>query len=131
MRSDVVGSAPRIDVPNWTSVRTGVDLIASKWALPILAELCTGPKRHNQISRSLAVDNKQLGRALRRLQEAQLVSRQIHEARQQVQVWYQLTGCGRELLPLLTALGKWRDNITPSAVTVESPAVAARHEKSA
>jgi DNA-binding HxlR family transcriptional regulator len=131
MRSDVAGSAPRIDVTNWTSVRTGVGLIASKWTLPVLAELCTGPKRHNQISRALAVDNKQLGRSLRSLQEARLVSRETHESRQQVQVWYRLTASGRELLPLLAALGNWSDKTASRAMRDESPAVAARHQKSA
>jgi DNA-binding HxlR family transcriptional regulator len=102
-------SAPRADVTNWTSVRASVDLIASKWALPVLAELSIGSKRHNELCRALAVDNKQLGRVLRRLQEAQVVSRKTDVTRQQVRVWYQLTRHGRVLLPLLKELGEWGD----------------------
>src|SRR4051812_46386020 len=112
MASDAVNSAHRADVTDWTSVCEGIALIASKWALPVVAQLSTGPKRHNELCRALDVDHKQLGRALGRLQDAQLVSRKTDVTGQPVQVWYQLTRCGRELVPLLLALGTWSDSLT-------------------
>jgi DNA-binding HxlR family transcriptional regulator len=100
-------STSHADVTDWTSVRASLDLVASKWALPVLAELHLGPKRHSELCRALVIDHKQLGRALHRLQDAQVVARRSDITHQQVHVWYQLTQSGRVLLSLLAELGEW------------------------
>src|SRR4051812_40846623 len=87
---------------DWHSVRAGIEIIASKWTLSVMAELSGGPKRHNELSRALNVDHKQLGRVLRRLQQARVVCRETDAARTPCR--YRLTRSGRDLLPLLTEL---------------------------
>jgi DNA-binding HxlR family transcriptional regulator len=101
--------AQRRPAPDWHAVHSGIEIVASKWALSVMAELSAGRRRHNELSRALDVDHKQLGRALRRLQQAHVVARKTVVDHQQLQVWYQLTPAGRDLLPLLAALGEWSD----------------------
>jgi hypothetical protein len=49
------------------------------WTRSVLAELSEGPKRY-ALSRVLNVDHKQLGRALRRLQQARLVCKLVRKS---------------------------------------------------
>jgi DNA-binding HxlR family transcriptional regulator len=121
------GSGPPGDdgVPDWHSVRAGIEIIASKWTLSVMAELSEGPKRHNELSRALNVDHKQLGRALRRLQQARVVCREADVGTEttgtastgaastgsasRTPSVYRLTPAGEDLVPLLAALGAWSE----------------------
>jgi DNA-binding HxlR family transcriptional regulator len=111
MRSTVVVSMPCAGVTDWNAVRAGVGLVAGTWVLQVVEELAHGSKRHNELSRALRIDNKRLGRVLRRLQEAQIVARQTDLSQRQVCVRYQLTESGGDLLPLLAALGSWSRDV--------------------
>jgi DNA-binding HxlR family transcriptional regulator len=95
-------------VIDWDAVSIVIDVVSCKWVLAVVAELADGPKRHNQLSRSLQLDHKRLGRVLRRAQQAQIVTRKADVLGPQPCSQYQLTRYGQDLLPILAAFGSWR-----------------------
>lgn len=83
--------------------------MAGKWALPILRELADGPKGHNELLRALHVEHRSLDRALRRLEDARVVSRDVQPT--PLRVRYRLTPGARPLLLELSELADvWRDH---------------------
>jgi HxlR-like helix-turn-helix len=119
-------------VTDWRSIRAGVDLVAGKWDLAVVAVLADGmPLRKAQIHRQIAgVSRKVLSETLYRMQTAGLVSRQIirgdpampevpeepgsalaayPQSGDAPAVGYTLTPAARALLPGLPWFGVWFD----------------------
>lgn len=87
-----------------------LDLIANKWAVPIILTLARSkgaPLRFSELSRSIPlITQKELTKQLRALETAGLVGRRVHAA-VPPKVEYWLTDLGQSLRPVLDALGKW------------------------
>lgn len=88
-----------------------LDLIANKWAVPIILTLArahkTGPLRFSELSRAIPlITQKELTKQLRALETAGLVGRRIHAA-VPPKVEYWLTDLGHSLRPVLDELGRW------------------------
>jgi DNA-binding HxlR family transcriptional regulator len=97
-----------------------VDLIANKWAVPIILALARAkaPMRFTELSRAIAnITQKELTKQLRELESAGLVGRQIH-AVVPPKVEYWLTETGHSLQPVLDSLATW---------AAENGATLARH----
>lgn len=87
-----------------------LDLIANKWAVPIILSLARAkgePLRFSELSRAIPlITQKELTKQLRALEAAGLVGRRVHAA-VPPKVEYWLTDLGRSLRPVLDELGKW------------------------
>lgn len=87
-----------------------VDLIANKWAVPIILTLARAkgePLRFSELSRAIPlITQKELTKQLRALETAGLVGRRVHAA-VPPKVEYWLTEMGMSLRPVLNELGKW------------------------
>jgi len=91
-----------------------LDLIANKWAVPIILTLARArnqpsgePLRFSELSRAIPlITQKELTKQLRALETAGLVGRRVHAA-VPPKVEYWLTDLGLSLRPVLDELGKW------------------------
>lgn len=87
-----------------------LDLIANKWAVPIILTLARAkcqPLRFSELSRAIPlITQKELTKQLRALETAGLVGRRVHAA-VPPKVEYWLTDLGRSLRPVLDELGRW------------------------
>ncbi|MFL4558591.1 winged helix-turn-helix transcriptional regulator [Yersinia kristensenii] len=90
-----------------------VELIAGKWAIPILYRLIVtaGPIRFGELQRAIApITQKELTRQLRAFEQRGLVHRTIY-AEVPPRVEYEITSLGKTLKPTLDSLAQWmRDN---------------------
>lgn len=92
-----------------------VHIIGNKWAIPILRDLFTGPKRPTYLLKSLkGISPKTLTDRLREMEESGLIKRTVH-AQIPPCVEYSLTPMGmelRELMLILKELGtKWSQRL--------------------
>ncbi|MDQ4045217.1 MAG: helix-turn-helix transcriptional regulator [Chloroflexota bacterium] len=80
------------------------DLIGNRWTPLILRDLAVGEKRFSQLERSLSgISPKTLSERLKRLEEAQVVSRRCY-AEVPPRVEYALTEKGEALLPVIDTM---------------------------
>jgi DNA-binding HxlR family transcriptional regulator len=96
-------------VVDWAAARQAVAAVSGKWAIPVLAALAGGPRRHADVRRQIGagVSDKVLVETLRRMVEAGLLTR--HGQLGPVPVAeYRLTASGWALLAPLAAMAVWR-----------------------
>jgi DNA-binding HxlR family transcriptional regulator len=88
-------------------IARALDLIGERWALLIVRELLLGPKRFTDLRSGLPkVSADVLAERLRELEQSGVVSRRTLPPPAGSRV-YELTDRGRELEPVLLALGRW------------------------
>jgi DNA-binding HxlR family transcriptional regulator len=88
-------------------IARALDVVGERWALLVVRELVLGPKRFGQLRRGLpGMSPNVLSQRLHELEEAGVVSKQELDPPASVVV-YDLTQRGRELEPVLHALGRW------------------------
>ncbi|HHD7473721.1 TPA: winged helix-turn-helix transcriptional regulator [Klebsiella oxytoca] len=86
-----------------------VNLIAGKWAIPILYRLIvlSEPVRFSELQRAVRpITQKELTRQLRQFEVRGLVSRKVF-AEVPPRVEYQITELGKSLRPTLNSLAEW------------------------
>lgn len=91
-----------------------LDLIANKWAVPIILTLAMAqhragglPLRFSDLARAIPlITQKELTKQLRAMEAAGLVGRRVHAA-VPPKVEYWLTELGASLKPVLDALARW------------------------
>ncbi|HHL2560536.1 TPA: winged helix-turn-helix transcriptional regulator [Yersinia enterocolitica] len=86
-----------------------VELIAGKWAIPILYRLIVTavPIRFGELQRAIApITQKELTRQLRAFEQRGLVYRKIY-AEVPPRVEYEITTLGKTLKPTLDSLAQW------------------------
>ncbi len=122
----------------YCGVTTAVELVAERWALLIIRDLLVGPRRFTDLRQGLPrIPTNILTARLKELQEGGVVRRvPLHNCG----LVYELTAYGRELEPIVLALGRWGfqrmgepgegDLVTPDSFTMAlrtafQPAVAA------
>jgi DNA-binding HxlR family transcriptional regulator len=88
-------------------VARALDRVGERWALMVVRELLLGPKRFTDLRTGLpGVSADVLAQRLRELEEAGVVAKRRLPPPAASQV-YELTGWGRELEPVVLALGRW------------------------
>ena len=103
-----------------------LELIGERWALLIVRDLLVGPRRYGELAAGLPrIPSNILATRLKELQAAGVIRRM---PRSRV-IIYELTSYGRELEPIVLALGAWgfkalgdpRDEqvITPDSMTMD------------
>jgi DNA-binding HxlR family transcriptional regulator len=95
--------APR-DYGQYCGVTRAVELIGERWALLIIRDLLVGPRRYGELAAGLPrIPSNILAVRLKELQGAGVI-RRVPRSRV---VIYELTPYGRELEPVVLALGAW------------------------
>lgn len=113
----------------YCGVTTAVELIGERWALLIVRDLLVGPRRYTDLKQGLPkIPTNILSTRLKELQESGVVRRvpMLHCG-----LVYELTPYGRELEPIVLALGRWGfaqmgDPRPDDVVTADSLTVALR-----
>jgi DNA-binding HxlR family transcriptional regulator len=108
----------------YCGVARALDLIGERWALLVIRELALGPKRFTDLRQGLpGIATNVLSLRLRQLESNGIVMRRRLPPPAPAQV-YELTPHGRELVPIMLALGRWG----ASAMGPRSPEQAIRGE---
>jgi DNA-binding HxlR family transcriptional regulator len=110
----------------YCGVTSAVELIGERWALLIIRDLLVGPRRYTDLKQGLPrIPTNILSTRLKELQETGVVRRvpMTHCG-----LVYELTPYGRELEPIVLALGRWGfqamgdpgpdDVVTPDSLTM-------------
>lgn len=88
----------------YDGVTRALELVGERWALLIVRDLLVGPRRYGELAGGLPrIPSNILAARLKELQEAGVIRR---APRSRIIV-YELTPYGRELEPLVLALGAW------------------------
>ena len=88
-------------------ISRALDRIGERWALLVVRELVLGPKRFTDLRAGLpAASPNVLSQRLRELEEHGVVARRVLPRPASATV-YELTAWGRELEPVILALGRW------------------------
>jgi len=114
------------DYGQFGGVARAVELVGERWALLIVRDLLVGPRRYGELAAGLPrIPSNILAARLKELQDAGVIRR---APRSRIIV-YELTPYGRELEPVVLALGAWglkalddpRDEqvITPDSFTMD------------
>ncbi|NHC15729.1 winged helix-turn-helix transcriptional regulator [Motilibacter deserti] len=109
----------------YCGVTQALELVGERWALLIVRDLLVGPRRYGELAAGLPrIPSNILAARLKELQAAGVIRRVPHSR----VIVYELTSYGRELEPVVLALGAWgfkalgdpRDEqvITPDAMTM-------------
>jgi DNA-binding HxlR family transcriptional regulator len=117
--------APR-DYGQYSAVTRAMELVGERWALLIVRDLLVGPRRYGELAAGLPrIPSNILAARLKELQAAGVIRR---APRSRVIV-YELTPYGRELEPVVLALGAWgfkamgeareEQTITPDSMTID------------
>ena len=89
----------------YCGITTAVELVAERWALLIIRDLLVGPRRYTDLKQGLPkIPTNILSARLKELQEAGVIGRVPLKSCGLV---YELTEYGRELEPIVMALGRW------------------------
>lgn len=89
----------------YCGVTTAVELIGERWALLIVRDLLVGPRRYTDLKQGLPrIPTNILSTRLKELQEGGVVRR---VPLVNCGLVYELTPYGRELEPIVLALGRW------------------------
>lgn len=94
-------------------IARALDRVGERWALLVVRELVLGPKRFTDLKTGLPhASPNVLSQRLRELEDAGVVARRQLPPPAAAGV-YELTPWGRELEPVLLALGRWGSRATP------------------
>jgi DNA-binding HxlR family transcriptional regulator len=89
----------------YCGVTTAAELVTERWALLIIRDLLVGPRRYTDLKQGLPkISTNILSARLKELQEEGVIRR---VALPSCGLVYELTDYGRELEPIVLALGRW------------------------
>ncbi|WP_133917090.1 winged helix-turn-helix transcriptional regulator [Streptomyces sp. NBC_00582] len=99
--------SPRRSYDQYCSAARALDVVGDRWTLLIVRELLAGPRRYTDLHADLpGVSTDVLAGRLRDMERDGLTTRRRLPPPGAAYV-YELTRRGRELLPVLQALGRW------------------------
>ena len=100
-------TAPARSYAQLCGIATALDVIGDRWAPLIVRDLLLGPLRFGDLAEGLpGIGTNTLTARLKHLEAAGVVERRLLPLPDRGTV-YELTGYGRELEPILLALGRW------------------------
>jgi len=113
------------DYGQYDGISRALELVGERWAMLIVRDLLVGPRRYGELAEGLPrIPTNILATRLKELQAAGIIRR---APRMRAPV-YELTEYGRELEPMMLALGAWgaraleaprpEQVITPDAMTI-------------
>jgi DNA-binding HxlR family transcriptional regulator len=89
----------------YCGVTTAVELVCERWALLLVRDLLVGPRRYTDLKQGLPrIPTNILSTRLKELQEGGVIRR---VAPASGGIFYELTEYGRDLEPIVLALGRW------------------------
>lgn len=92
------------DYGQYCGVTQALELVGERWALLIVRDLLVGPRRYGELAAGLPrIPTNILATRLKELQAAGVLRRAPHSR----VIVYELTPYGRELEPVVLALGAW------------------------
>lgn len=98
---------PRRSYDQYCALARGLDLVGDRWTLLVVRELLAGPRRYTDLHADLpGVSTDMLATRLKDMERDGLATRRRLAPPGAAYV-YELTARGRELLPVITALGLW------------------------
>lgn len=114
------------DYGQYGGVTQALELVGERWAMLIVRDLLVGPRRYSELAAGLArIPSNVLAARLKELQAAGVLHRVPHSR----VIVYELTPYGRELEPVVLALGAWgfkamgeprqEQVITPDAMIID------------
>jgi len=114
------------DYGQYGGITQALELVGERWSLLIIRDLLVGPRRYGELAAGLPrIPSNILAARLKELQAAGIIRRVPHLR----VIVYELTKYGRELEPVVLALGAWgfkalgepRDEqiITPDSMTMD------------
>jgi DNA-binding HxlR family transcriptional regulator len=114
------------DYGQYGGITQALELIGERWALLIVRDLLVGPRRYGELAGGLPrIPTNILATRLKELQAAGILRRAPHSR----VIVYELTPYGRELEPVVLALGAWgyktlgepreEQIITPDSMTMD------------
>jgi DNA-binding HxlR family transcriptional regulator len=114
------------DYGQYSGVTQALELVGERWAMLIVRDLLVGPRRYGELAAGLPrIPSNILAARLKELQAAGVIRR---APRSRIIV-YELTPYGRELEPVVLALGAWgfkalgepreEQVITPDSMTID------------
>jgi len=114
------------DYGQFGGISRALELVGERWALLIVRDLLVGPRRYSELAAGLPrIPSNILATRLKELQAAGVLRRAPYSR----VIVYELTPYGRELEPVVLALGAWgfkalgdpRDEqvITPDSITMD------------
>ncbi|MCX4765902.1 helix-turn-helix transcriptional regulator [Streptomyces sp. NBC_01275] len=99
--------SPRRSYDQYCSAARALDVVGDRWTLLIVRELLAGPRRYTDLHADLpGVSTDVLAGRLKDMERDGLTTRRRLPPPGAAYV-YELTGRGRELLPVIQALGEW------------------------
>lgn len=88
-------------------IRDALDILGSKWKIPIIVALLFSPRRFNELREKVTgISAKMLSKELKELEINNLVSRKVYDTTQ-VTVEYSLTEYGKGLEKVIEELKAW------------------------
>lgn len=88
-------------------VRDALDILGSKWKIPIIVALMFGPNRFNELKSKISgISAKMLSKELKDLEINKLVKRTVYDTTP-VTVEYTLTSYGQKLEKVIEELKAW------------------------
>jgi DNA-binding HxlR family transcriptional regulator len=114
------------DYGQYGGVTRALELVGERWSLLIIRDLLVGPRRYGELAGGLhRIPSNILAARLKELQAAGVIRRVPHSR----VIVYELTPYGRELEPVVLALGAWgfkalddqreEQVITPDSMTMD------------
>lgn len=89
----------------YCGITTAVELVAERWSLLIVRDLLVGPRRYTDLKQGLPkIPTNILATRLKELQDGGVIQR---VALPRCGLVYELTDYGRDLEPIVLALGRW------------------------
>ena len=114
------------DYGQYCGITRALELVGERWAMLIVRDLLVGPRRYGELAAGLPrIPSNILAARLKELQAAGVLHRVPHSR----VIVYELTPYGRELEPVVLALGAWgfkamgdpreEQIITPDSMTID------------
>lgn len=114
------------DYGQYSGITRAMELVGERWAMLIVRDLLVGPRRYSELAAGLhRIPTNILAARLKELQAAGILRRVPHSR----VIVYELTPYGRELEPVVLALGAWgfkaigdpreEQVITPDSMTID------------
>ena len=90
-----------------------MDIIGGKWKTVILFHLIHGRLRYSELRKLMpTVTERTLSLQLKKLENDDIIYREVYHQKPPLKVFYSLTATGKTLIPIVQSIADWGDQIT-------------------
>lgn len=87
-----------------------MDIIGGKWKTVILFHLIQGKLRYSELRKTMpTVTERTLSLQLKKLEEDDIVVREVQHKKPPLKVFYSLSETGKTLIPIIQSIADWGD----------------------